>query len=122
MTSKEEKLTKAQRRAYIDTQRRSQPVEELERKARKAISRRRRYPPEQTDLTFARDWRWGLAHTWTDCGGFCYLCHKFGVWAGPLGYIAPPQHATRCRLSPIDDGPYPGWDAAGRTALERSGG
>ena len=112
-----DRLSREQRRAYIDVKRRLQPIDELERKARKSISRRRRYTPETTDVTFARDWRSGHRE-WPDCGVFCYLCHRFGVWAGPLGYIAPPQHSTRCRLNPIDDGPYPGWSVAGRTALQ----
>ena len=110
--------TADQRRAYIDTRRRMQPIAELERKARKSISRRRRYTPETSDLTLAQNWRWGLEFIKTahPPGGFCYLCHRFGVWEGehPGGhYVAGPMHTTRCGFAP-DDGPYPGWAAAGR--------
>lgn len=110
-------MTPAERQAYIDTSRRSQPIVELERKAAKA---KRRYwlPMEANDLALAQ-WRerhhahlakWPL----TPPGGFCYLCSAFGIWDHEQGrYLAGPLHNPRCPFAP-DDGPYPGWAAAGR--------
>lgn len=109
------RLTSDQRRAYIDTVRRSQAPGELQRKAAKA-KRRSGCTAEESDAALNASWARGrkFAATATDPGGFCYLCHKFGLWDAVLNrYVAGPIHSTRCTLAP-DDGPYPGWASAGR--------
>lgn len=107
--------TPEQRRAYIATSRRMQPMEELYRKAMKAHGLRSSSRPlrgmEGTDYTFARDWRWHAEHRAHFVQSFrltyCNLCSQFA----PVGQ--PVQHKTRCSANPLDDGPYPGWEAAG---------
>jgi len=105
-----------QRRAYIETMRRSQPLAELQRKAAKAKRRGSGWVVEQGDVSLHASWVWDrtFAATATDPGGFCPFCHKFGIWDADAGrYVAGPIHTLRCTLAP-DDGPYPGWAAAGR--------
>lgn len=105
----------SERRDYIETSRRSQPLEELMRKASKA-KRRRGVTAEDADLALHKSWLASrkFAETATDPGGFCYLCHAFGIWDKGLNrYVAGPLHDPRCSLAP-DDGPYPGWAASGR--------
>jgi hypothetical protein len=110
-------MSPQERRAYIETTRRAQPKTELERKARKARRRRPWSTAEQADLALHESWQRDRAFvaTATKPGGFCYLCHQFGEWVGdhPGGhYVAGPIHKPRCTFAP-DDGPYPGWAAAG---------
>lgn len=111
-------LTTAQRRAYIDTSRRSQPLAELARKAAKA-KRRRWNTWEATDLFFAesvaRD-EAARAKFWIGyfCPiNFCSLCSEFG--RGPWSeqtkrYERPIVHKPRCEYG-SDHAPYPGWSA-----------
>jgi len=128
------KLSEAQRRAYIDTSRRMQPIEELERKARKANRRgwKRTFAGiEGADLSLAKSYRWDFRHgeemraaaslsAWNT--HFCGLCHQFGKgWnAETKTYAEPVKHTLRCSMNPVDDGPYPGWAAAGRQALKET--
>jgi hypothetical protein len=107
--------TPEERRAYIATARRSQPIDELYRKAMKAHGLRSQYRPlrgmEGTDYTFARSWRRDLKDKPHRVElfrlTFCSLCHSFA----PVG--EPVKHKTRCSANPLDDGPYPGWHASG---------
>lgn len=108
--------TPEQRRAYIDTSRRSQPLAELQRKAAKAARRRPYSTMEQADLPSVYDsaeHRERFLARATDPGGFCYLCHQLGIWDSEAKrYTHGPIHKPRCTFAP-DDGPYPGWAAAG---------
>lgn len=114
--------TPEQRRAYIDTARRLQPLRELERKARKAMRRlgRKRgvnVSTEGADLTLASHWRWRRDYfaDATQPEKFCWNCHQFGrmPWNEETrSYSGPIEHAINCIFSP-DNGPYPGWHAAG---------
>ena len=110
-------MTPEQRRAYIDTRRRMQPIPELLRKAKKANRKgwRRTFAGvEGIDLAFAENWKWNaeqrprFAQTFRLT--FCNLCATFA----PVG--EPVQHKIRCSANAADDGPYPGWSAAGRIA------
>lgn len=109
-------MTAEQRRAYIETSRRSQPIAELLRKAKKAQRRgwRRTYSgAEGADLSLAQHWqqseRWRPRFNQTFRITFCNLCWKFAPAVGE-----EVQHLVRCSANPVDDGPYPGWAAAGR--------
>jgi hypothetical protein len=110
----------AWRRAFIDTYRRSQPIAELDRKARKA---KRRYlsTAEQADLELAQS-----ASSWMGLAGidsgFCYCpinycstCGQFGrgEWVEQHGrWRLPIRHTPRCTHNyDQQDGPYPGWSA-----------
>jgi hypothetical protein len=110
--------TAAQRRAYIDTSRRSQPIHELARKAAKA---KRRYLNtwEATDLFFAKSVARDEAARekfWIGyfCPiNFCSLCGEFG--RGPWNeqtkrYERNIVHKPRCEYG-NDHAPYPGWSA-----------
>lgn len=109
-----QRLTPDQRRAYIATARRTQPIAELLRKAKKATPRHFRRVlggEEGKDLSFAESWRRDQRQTFrkTFKLTFCSLCSTFA----PVGF--PVQHTVRCSANPVDDGPYPGWAAAGIT-------
>lgn len=103
--------TPEQRRAYIETSRRMQSHRELERKAFKAAGRRFS-GLERTDLTFARHHGWDNSQraqfNATFRLTFCSLCHVFAPFVGEIV-----EHKPRCSAHPVDDGPYPGWTAAG---------
>lgn len=106
-----------QRRAYIDVARRLQPIEELRRKAIKANRKGFKCTfsgIEGADLSFAEWWRYDLSkqHSFVETFKvtFCGLCHQFAPAIG-----AAIRHVTRCRANPVDDGPYPGFDAAQMT-------
>lgn len=117
--------TAEQRRAYIDTARRSQPLDELRRKAQKAQGRQGRKigvncSLESADLTLARHWRWRRGHFKhsTHHHNFCWNCHRFGQQPfieEEKRFSGPIIHAVGCIFAP-DDGPHPGWHAAGRPA------
>ncbi len=102
--------TPEQRRAYIATMRRMQPIDELKRKARKA-DRRSRWSAESVDLSLAESWqrdasrRAEFAETFRLT--FCSLCSTFAPIEMPV------RHKPRCSANPVDDGPYPGFHAAG---------
>lgn len=105
-------LTPTQRRNYIATARRMQPLEELLRKARKAQRRGWRTTfagVEGADLTFAQDWRLCNRGSFRETFRvtYCSLCSTFA----PMGF--PVKHKARCSASLIDDGPYPGWSRSG---------
>ena len=118
-----------QRRAYIETSRRSQPLSELLRKAEKARGRLGRKSGvncsvDGADLTLARHWRWRLEYFKNSSHhhNFCWNCHRFGQqpWdEKEKRYSGPIIHAVGCVFGP-DDGPHPGWNAAGRPALSIS--
>lgn len=120
------RLTADQRRAYIDTMRRTQSLTELERKARKANRRgfRRVYAGvEGVDLSLAKSWRERQAHfaNARPPENFCWYCQRFGQmpWIETeKRYSGPIQHTISCGFSP-DDGPYPGWHAARPSPKER---
>ena len=91
--------------------RRSQPIAELERKAKKA--QRRRWPTiEAKDLAFAKDHQWQLAFraSATPPINFCYLCHGFGAdWdEATKVYRQPIRHQPRCVFAPGQPTVYPG--------------
>lgn len=107
-------MTTNQRRAYIDTARRCQPIDELLRKAKKAQRKGWRVcfaGEEGKDLVFSEDWRWDQRmrpqFNETFRLTYCSLCSTFA----PVGEAV--KHKPRCSANPIDDGPYPGWTAAG---------
>ena len=110
--------TAEQRHAYIGTSRRSQPIAELERKAAKARGRHGGWG-ESADLSLAiwhaKDLaRWATPLYANPPTGVCWSCSTFGTWDKAQNrYVAPPVHKPRCCYAP-DDGPYPGWTAAGR--------
>lgn len=108
--------TAEERRAYIDTARRLQPLPELRRKALKANRRGFRRVlagVEGADLSFAEWWHYDLSQhqsfVRTFAVTFCGLCYQFAPEIGQ-----PVPHTTRCRANPVDDGPYPGFAAARR--------
>ena len=112
--------TADERRAYIDVRRRQQPIPELLRKAKKAQRRGWRYAfagVEGADLSLAQWYTDGLLekprYVTSFRLTFCSLCGKFG----PVG--KPVNHSFRCIANPIDDGPYPGWHAAGGRPMMR---
>jgi hypothetical protein len=106
-------LTLAQRRAYIDTSRRSQPIEELRRKATRA-KRRCRSTVEEADLTLAESHDWYRRNRPNyHVINFCSNCSSFGggAWNDATKRFAlPVAHKSRCWFA-ADDGPYPGWSA-----------
>lgn len=101
----------AQRRAYIETARRSQPLAELARKAGKARRRLRGPADERTDLLFGQCWRNLCAVRESFEEIFlvtsCSLCGRFAPAAEAVA------HLPRCAANRVDDGPWPGWHAAG---------
>lgn len=107
-------LTPRQRRAFIDTARRSQPLAELLRKMRRAAGLRRTRAgwPERIDVDLAEGWRYGGEQRPHYAAVFsityCWLC---SAMATPGATV---EHRPRCPANPTDDGPYPGWAAAGR--------
>lgn len=109
-------MTPAQRRAYIDVSRRSQPMDELRRKAAKA-KRRWLSTMEHADLDLA-EWHvvnlalWKRDFTWWPIN-YCSQCGQFGGgrWnEATKRFALPIQHKPRCAYA-ADDGPYPGWSA-----------
>lgn len=107
-----ERLTPAQRRNYIATARRMQPLEELLRKAKKANRRgwKRVFAGvEGSDYVFAKDHRVRDRESFRQTFRitYCSLCSTFAKPGFPV------NHSIRCSASLIDDGPYPGWAAAG---------
>lgn len=109
--------TAEERRAYIDTARRLQPLPELRRKALKANRRgfkRVLAGVEGADLTSAEWWHYHLSKrpsfVRTFATTFCNLCGQFAPEIGQ-----PVPHITRCHANLVDDGPYPGFAAARMT-------
>jgi hypothetical protein len=107
--------TAEERRAYIDTARRYQPREELERKARKAKNRKNVLCMELNDLALRDSFDWGVRfgkghkpHT-----HYCEQCATFGkFWnAETKTYGEPPKHKVGCTAHPLfeERGPYPGF-------------
>ena len=110
-------LSEAQRRAYIATSRRSQPIEELQRKALKASGRHGGWA-ERVDLSFAKDAQRSrdTHYLFNTCWlNFCSQCGEFGrgKWDDEhKRYPGPISHKARCVHGPDYGTPYPGWSAA----------
>jgi hypothetical protein len=112
-------LNSSQRRAYIDTSRRSLPIDEIERKARKAKGRHGGWA-ESADLALARSAAWyqraasayGILGNWWPIN-FCSQCSEFGrgKFDKDTGrFERPIAHKPRC-IYGGDQSPYPGFSA-----------
>lgn len=99
----------------IARRRRQQPIQELERKARKA-NRWRNFSEESKDLSFARQHAWNMQFRATviEGSGFpeahCVQCGGFGrEWSEQeKRYLRPVVHSPGCVLAPEPPQVYAG--------------